>query len=413
MTEVRVSGSLSGIRVIEISTSVAGPLVGEILGDLGADVIKIEQLGRGDDTRKWAPPSWDGQSVAFMSLNRNKRSVELDYKKPEGKQILQTLLSDADIFVHNLRPGALARAGFGWDDVSALNPRLIACEISGFGASGPKAADAAYDPLVQAYSGIVSLMSPVDGSPVRVPVSILDRGSAMWAVIGIFDALRRRDSTGRGALVETSLLQTAMSWVNVQLLGALAGNERREALGSGHDGVVPYGAFPVKDGHIFISAGNQGLWMKFLEATGEQPLNDEEGFGSNVARAANRALVTQRVSQITCRYSASELIETLKRHSVPCSLVNTVEDMVHDEQVAVTGIVESMAHPQIDGYAVVNMPVTIDGQYPAHSCNAPELGSSSRDVLTALGLSGDEIEQLIADGVVGTSSEHESGSRHD
>ena len=156
MAEERAFGSLQGLKVVEISTSVAGPLVGTILGDLGADVIKVEQVGRGDDTRKWTPPDWDGNSVTFMSLNRNKRSLELDYKHPDGKQILADLLADADIFVHNLRPGALTRAGFSWEDMSALNPRLIYCEISGFGPGGPKSFDAAYDPLIQAYSGIVS-----------------------------------------------------------------------------------------------------------------------------------------------------------------------------------------------------------------------------------------------------------------
>lgn len=410
MPESRPFGSLRGLRVVEISTSVAGPLVGAILGDLGADVIKVEQVGRGDDTRKWMPPEWDGQSVTFMSLNRNKRSLELNYKHPDGKRILDDLLARADVFVHNLRPGALKRAGFSWEAVSALNPRLISCEISGFGPNGPKAFDAAYDPLVQAYSGIVSLMAPVDGSPVRVPVSILDRGSAMWAVIGIMDALRRRDVTGEGALVETSLLQTAMSWINVQLAGAFAGNERREALGSGHDGVVPYGAFPVKDGHIFISAGNQALWLKFLDATGETELIDAPGFTSNPERSANRALVNAKVSEITARYTARELLDLLSAHAVPASMVNTVEDMVTDEQVAVTGIVEASPHPVIEDFKVVNIPVTTNGEYPAHTSVAPKLGESSRAVVQEIGRTDADIERLIAEGIIGVTCE-EAGDR--
>jgi crotonobetainyl-CoA:carnitine CoA-transferase CaiB-like acyl-CoA transferase len=409
MAEERAFGSLQGLKVVEISTSVAGPLVGTILGDLGADVIKVEQVGRGDDTRKWTPPDWDGNSVTFMSLNRNKRSLELDYKHPDGKQILADLLADADIFVHNLRPGALTRAGFSWEDMSALNPRLIYCEISGFGPGGPKSFDAAYDPLIQAYSGIVSLMAPVEGSPVRVPLSILDKGSAMWAVIGIMDALRRRDLTGAGSHVETSLLQTAMSWISVQLIGAVAGNERREALGSGHDGVVPYGAFPVQGGHIFISAGNQALWLKFLTATGETDLNSEPGFGSNPERAANRSLVNARVSEITSRYAADDLLRLLKEHNVPASMVNRVEDMVTDEQVAQTGIIESVEHPSIEGFKVVNIPVTINGEYPAHTRPAPSLGASSREVVQQIGRSADEIDRLVSLGIIGVSSEEGSG----
>jgi crotonobetainyl-CoA:carnitine CoA-transferase CaiB-like acyl-CoA transferase len=408
MTEDRPFGSLRGLRVVEISTSVAGPLVGTILGDLGADVVKIEQVGRGDDTRKWTPPQWAGKSVTFMSLNRNKRSMELDYKHPDGAEILTDLIAEADVFVHNLRPGALKRAGFGWEEMSALNPRLISCEITGFGPTGPKSQDAAYDPLVQAYSGIVSLMAPVDGSPVRVPVSILDRGSAMWAVIGIMDALRRRDISGEGALVETSLLQTAMSWINVQLTGAVAGNEKREALGSGHDGVVPYGAFPVKDGHIFMSAGNQALWLKFLTATDQVELNSLPGFGSNPERSANRALVNARVSEITSRYDAHQLLTLLKSHGVPASMVNAVEDMVDDAQVAVTGMIEPVAHPQIEGFKLINLPITINGEYPAHQRPAPELGASSREVLSEMGLSQEHIERLLAAGVIGVSSEGEA-----
>jgi crotonobetainyl-CoA:carnitine CoA-transferase CaiB-like acyl-CoA transferase len=252
-------------------------------------------------------------------------------------------------------------------------------------------------------------MAPVEGSPVRVPLSILDKGSAMWAVIGIMDALRRRDASGAGSYVETSLLQTAMSWISVQLIGAVAGNERRESLGSGHDGVVPYGAFPVQDGHIFMSAGNQALWLKFLTATGETDLNSEPGFSSNPERAAHRSLVNARVSEITSRYGADELLRLLSSHDVPASMVNRVEDMVADEQVAQTGIIESVEHPSIEGFKVVNIPVTINGEYPAHTRPAPRLGASSREVVQQIGRSADEIDRLVSLGIIGVSSEEGSG----
>lgn len=396
----RTPGSLAGLRVIEISTSVAGPYFGAILGDLGAEVIKIEQVGRGEDTRKWAPPVWDGESVTFMSLNRNKKSIELDYKDPRGKEILTKLLQSADIFVQNLRPGALAKAGFSLEALQELNPRLVYCEMSGFGRTGPKAKDAAYDPLLQAYSGIVSMMAPVDGSPVRVPLSILDRGTAMWGVIGVLDALRRRDQTGVGSHVEVSLLQTAMAWTNVQLMGALAGNEKRKALGSGHDGVVPYGAFPVKDGHIFMSAGNQVLWTRFLEATGELTLNDREGFGSNPERATNRETVNAAVAEITSRYDSGELLGLLKAAGVPCENVNTVEDMVHDPQVAALGMIEPIEHPLIPDFQLVNLPMTFDGNYPEHQSAPPLQGADTESVLADLGYGESDIASLMSDGVV-------------
>jgi crotonobetainyl-CoA:carnitine CoA-transferase CaiB-like acyl-CoA transferase len=196
-----------------------------------------------------------------------------------------------------------------------------------------------------------------------------------------------------------------MSWINVQLAGAIAGNERRAALGSGHDGVVPYGAFPVTDGHIFLSAGNQQLWLKFLEATGESALDSEPGFGSNPERAARRDEVNRRVSDITSRYTAHDLLELLQAHGVPASMVNSIEDMVADEQVAVTGIIEPMSHPQISGYQVINIPVTTNGNYPAHTRLAPELGDSTREVLSEVGRSEADIRRLLDEGIVGASFE--------
>lgn len=403
-----VFGSLHGVRVIEISTSVAGPLVGEILGDLGAEVIKVEQVGKGDDTRAWAPPSMDGESITFMSLNRNKASLELDYKTPEGREILTRLITTADVLVQNLRPGALAKAGFGPERLRELNPRLVYCEISGFGSTGPKRDDAAYDPLLQAYSGIVSMVPTSDGSPVRVPLSILDRGSAMWAVIGIFDALRRRDQTGCGTHVETSLLQTAMSWLSVQLLSAAAGHEKRKPLGSGHDGVVPYGAFPVSDGYIFLSAGNQTLWERFLEATGEVRLRDREGFRSNPERAENRELVESTVGEITKRYAMAELISMLEDARVPCSPVQHVEDMPNDPQVQALGVLEPMPHPIASRHQIVQLPISFDGAYARHQRSAPLLGEDTEAVLTDLGYDEVAIAELLETRVVAHTQQAQS-----
>ncbi|CAB4948187.1 unannotated protein [freshwater metagenome] len=402
-------GSLRGLRVVEISTSVAGPLVGEILGDLGAEVIKVEQVGKGDDTRGWAPPSMDGESITFMSLNRNKASLELDYKTPQGSEVLARLLESADILVQNLRPKALAKAGFGKERLEELNPRLIYCEITGFGRTGPKSSDAAYDPLLQAYSGIVSMVPTADGSPVRVPLSILDRGSAMWAVIGIFDALRRRDQTGRGTHVETSLLQTAMSWLSVQLLSAAAGHEKRKPLGSGHDGVVPYGAFPVSDGYIFLSAGNQAIWERFLGATDELRLQDREGFRSNLERAANRELVEATVSDVTRKYAMTDLIALLEAARVPCSPVQHVEDMPGDPQVQALGILEPMPHPIATQHQIVNLPLTFNGDHARHQRCAPLLGEDTESVLASLGYGADRIAEFFSTGVVAHTQQRQDG----
>ena len=397
---MRTTGSLHGIRVVEISTSVAGPLVGQILGDLGAEVVKVERVGTGDDTRAWAPPTWQGESIIFLGLNRNKKSLELDYKDPRGREVLERLVATADVLVQNMRPGALADAGFSAERLRELNPRLVYCEMTGFGPHGPKAADPAYDPLLQAYSGIVDMASPGDGPPVRVPLSVLDKGTGMWAAIGILDALRRRDVTGEGAHVEVSLLQTALSWVNMGLMSARAGNEKREKLGSGHDGVVPYGAFPVSDGYVFLSAGNQKLWARFCRATDAEELMDREGFGTNPERAAHRSVVEAAVSDVTRGFDAATLLARLAEAGVPASRVNRVEDMVDDEQALSTGMLEQVPHPRIDGFEVVNLPVTFDGDYPAHQGPPPDLGADTDAVLAGLGYDADAIAALRTASVV-------------
>src|SRR5690606_34705608 len=206
----------------------------QILGDLDADVIKVERVGAGDDTRAWAPPAWDGESIAFLHLNRNKRSIELDYKDERGKKILTELLRSADVLVQNLRPGALAKAGFTPEFLAELNPQLIYCDMTGFGRTGPKADEPAYDPLLQAYSGIIDMMGTGDGPPKRVPLSVLDKGTGMWAVIGIFDALRRRDQTGKGSHVGVSLLATAVTSVHANSMPTLAANGKPTTPEPGH-----------------------------------------------------------------------------------------------------------------------------------------------------------------------------------
>lgn len=397
-------GSLTGLRVIEISTSVAAPFGGQILGDLGAEVIKIERQA-GDDTRKWAPPAWNGESIAFMSFNRNKKSVVLDYKTDEGKKILVDLLRDADVLVQNLRPGALAKAGFTWEYLHELNPRLIYCEMSGYGHTGPRAMQPAYDPLLQAFSGIVSMTGEDGGEPARVPVSLLDMGTGMWMAMSVLEALRRRDMTGNGCHVQNSLLQTALTWITSPLIGIAAGNPAPRRLGSGFRGVVPYGAFPTADGHIFISAGNDDIFRRLLEAIDAQDLGEREGFTSNPVRVENRNLVQDVLGERTSQFTLDELLVRLKAANVPHSPVNTVDMVYRDEQVKATGMLQPLPHPVVEDLEVVNLPVTFDGQYPPLTKCPPALGEDTVEVLAALGRSEDEIRALIADGVVRAATE--------
>lgn len=398
-------GSLQGIRVIEIGTSVAAPMAAQILGDLGADVIKVERPGRGDDARGWAPPEWDGRSVTFLSLNRNKKSIALDFKQSRGRELLEQLITGADVLVQNLRPGALAAAGFSPERLQELNERLIYCEMTGFGSVGPRAGQPAYDPLLQAYSGIVSMTGEDGAPPARVPVSLLDMGTGMWTALAVYEALRRRDTTGKGSHVEVSLLQTALMWVNTPLLGVLGGNPAPERFGSGLAGVVPYGAFPTSDGYAFISAGNNTLWRRLCDALDAPELLAREDFTENHDRVRHRATLNAELASVTGKYTTADLLARLGDARVPCAPVQTLDQVVDDDQVRAIGALSALPHKGIDDFRVVNLPMTFDGAYPALSTPPPELGSDTAGVLAELGLPAEEIAALARAGVIETGLE--------
>lgn len=395
-------GSLTGLRVVEVGTSIAAPYGTQVLGDMGAEVIKVERPGAGDDTRSWAPPSWRDESIAFLSFNRNKRSLALDYKSDEGREVLRKLIASADVLVQNLRPGALAKAGFDAETLAELNPRLINCDLSGFGPTGPRAKQPAYDPLLQAYSGIVSITGEDGRDPVRVPVSLLDMGTGMWTVIAVYEALRRREQTGRGSHIQLSLLQTALTWMSGPLMGASAGNPPPQRLGSGFRGAVPYGAFPTADGHIFISCGNDRLFRSFLAAIDAEELAERPGFATNPERIAHRDDVNGAIAERTSAFDLDELVKRLERAGVPHSPVQTVDQVVEDEQVKAIGMVTSLPHPRVEELQVLNLPMTFDGAYPALRTAPPDLGEDTAHVLGDLGYDGAAIAGLVADGVVGT-----------
>jgi formyl-CoA transferase len=389
------AGTLYGLRVVEVGTSVAAPMATQILGDLGAEVVKVERVGHGDDSRSWAPPRWDGESVTFLALNRNKRSLALDFKDPRGRRVLEDLIRAADVLVHNLRPGALAAAGFSDSDLRRLNPRLINCEMTGFGPAGPRAGQPGYDPLLQAYSGIVSITGQDSGPPSRVPVSLLDMGTGMWAVLAVYEALRRRDATGQGCHIELSLLQTALTWLSTPLLAVLGGNPPPSRLGSGLAGVVPYGAYPASDGYVFISAGNDAAWERLCQALDAGHLRDKEGFRTNAERVQARSAVDTELGEATCQFMAAEVLRRLGAAGVPCAPVQTLPEVAADEQVAAIGIISPLPHERVAGFSVINLPVTFDGAYLPHRNPPPALGADTAAVLADLGRSPAEIAELV------------------
>lgn len=395
------AGSLDGVRVVEIGTSVAVPYGCQILGDFGAEVIKVERVGGGDDARSWAPHT-DGVSITFLSLNRNKRSVVLDYKDPRGKKLLEDLLGTADVLVQNLRPGALAAAGFTWEHLQTLNPSLIYVEMNGYGPTGPRRDQPAYDAMLQAYSGVVAMTGSDDGPPARVPLSMMDMGTGMWLALGVFDALRRRERTGVGEHLQVSLLQTALAWVATPLMSVAAGHPVPERLGSGFRGNVPNGAFPTADGHVFLSAGNNDTFHRLLDAIEAPELKDAPGFEDNMTRVRHRHEVNDALGAATSRLTTDELVRRLDAAGVPHSAVNTLDRVLEDEQVRAVGQLEEIEHPDLGRVTVVNTPVTFDGQYLRHRNGPPKVGEDTAAVLAGLGLPEDEVRALVDAGVIET-----------
>lgn len=394
-----MTASLRGIRVVDVTTSVAGPFATQILGDLGAEVMKVERPDGGDDTRSWGPPFWEGESAVFLALNRNKRSVALDLKAAEGQEVFRRLVADADVVVQNLRPRAFDALGFSYKALRDLNPRLVYCEINGYGVGGPMAEMPAYDPLMQAFGGLMSLTGEEGRPPVRVPASILDQGTAMWAVIAVLDALRTRESTGCGAHVQTSLLNTALMWLPSQLTGYLATGQVPGRLGSGTTSIAPYQAFPTSDGYIIVAAGNDSLWGRLCEALARTDLTNDSRFVDNPSRVAHRSELAHELSTTLLGDSTQTWHEVLSAVGVPTTPIQTIDEVVAHPQVRAIGALAAVPHPRIDDFAVVNAPMVIDGAYPEVAAVPPLLGEHTREVLREHGYTDEDVAALVTAGV--------------
>lgn len=395
-----MTGSLAGIRVVEVATSVAGPYATQVLGDLGADVVKVERPGRGDDTRAWGPPFWDSESAIFAALNRNKRSLALDLKSAAGLDVLWRLIKSSDVLLQNLRPGSLERMGLTAEAVMAANPRLIYCVMSGFGPEGPKRSEPAYDPLMQAWSGLMSITGEEGRPPVRIPVSILDQGTAMWTVIGVLDALRTRETTERGSLLQTSLLDTALAWMPFQLSGYFISGELPERLGSGAVGIVPYGAFPTADGYIVVVAGNDAQWHSLCHVLGRDDLAASPDYADNPSRVRNRYRLEEEIIREVSKRPRDYWISRLSEAGIAVAPINTLSDVVADPQVMASGMLPHQPHPRIREFRVVNTPIRENTAFPKVTRVPPLLGEQSEEVLRDLRYTNEEIGELIRAKVV-------------
>jgi len=395
-----VSLPLDGIVVADLTQNVAGPFCTQILGDMGAEVIKVERPGRGDDARAWAPPFWGAESASFMAMNRNKRSLALDVKHERGRGVLRRLVARADVFVQSLRAGVIEELGLDFAGARALNPRLVHCSITAFGARGPLADRPGYDPLMQAYGGLMSVNGHPGQEPARVGTSIVDMGTGMWAALGIVAALRERDATGRAVAVTTALFETALMWVSYHAMGYLGSGEVPQPQGSGTAMIAPYQAFPTADGYAMIAAGSDALFARLAQALGAPALAEDPRFADNPSRVRHRRALIDALAALTRELKAADLLERLRAAGVPCAPILTMDAVLAEPQTRASGMLVPAPHPRLPDYRSIGLPLLWDGARPGVRRVPPLLGEHSTDVLTWLGYTPDDVRALRAEGVI-------------
>jgi crotonobetainyl-CoA:carnitine CoA-transferase CaiB-like acyl-CoA transferase len=391
---------LEGILVADLTQNVAGPFCTQVLGDMGAEVVKVERPGRGDDARAWAPPYWGDESASFMAMNRNKKSIALDLKRDGGLDVLKRLVKRADVFVQSLRAGVVSEMGLDFAGAAAINEHLVYCSITAFGTEGPLAHLPGYDPLMQAYAGLMSVNGHPGQEPARVGTSVIDMGTGMWAALGIVAALRQRDASGRAVEVTTALFETALMWTSYHTLGYFGSGEVPEAQGSGTAMIAPYQAFPTADGFVMIGAASDSLFVRLTEALNAPALAADPRFVDNPSRVRNRAAIVAAVTALTRERKSADLLEALRRAGVPAAPILTIDAVMQEPQTKASGMLVSAPHPRLPDYRSIGLPIRWDGRRPGVRRVPPRLGEHSADVLTWLGYTLDDVRNLQKQGLV-------------
>ena len=405
-----MSGPLNGIRVFDLTRVLAGPSCTQILGDLGADVIKIERPERGDDTRKYGPPfvlDVDGtettESGYYLSANRNKRSVTLNLTGAEGQSLAKRMINQCQVLAENFKVGNLAKFGLDYTSLKAENPGLVYCSITGFGQTGPKAKRPGYDFMAQGLGGIMSITGPPGGEPHRVGIPIADLTAGLWAAISINAALRHREVTGEGQHLDISLLDTQVSLLSIQGLNYLTSGEVPGLLGNAHPNIVPYQVFPTADGNIIVAVGNDDQFKRYCEFAGVPELINDERFVTNKARVQNREALTQILNEVMRQNPSAYWLEELEKNKISCGPINNIDQVFADAQVVARDMRIEMNHPATGGEPVslIGSPSKMSVTEVSYRHAPPMLGQHTEEVLEELlGLDAAECNRLREQGVI-------------
>jgi crotonobetainyl-CoA:carnitine CoA-transferase CaiB-like acyl-CoA transferase len=386
--------ALDGIRVLDLSRVIAGPWCGALLADFGADVIKVEDTGAGDESRTWTPHK-DGEAAAYLLFNRNKRGMTLDLKAPEAVDVVKTLVRSSDVLIENFRTGTMESFGLGYEALAAINPRLIYCSVSAFGRTGPRKDAPGYEALMQAFSGIMSITGEAGGQPVRAGVSFLDLSTGMLCALGVCAAVIQRQKIGLGQRVDGSLLETAVSLLAFHAEGYLLTGAVPKALGSSHPSLSPYRNFKCKDGQwIFIAAANDRFWQKLARALGLGDLAGDPRFATNQQRVAHRAELEQLLEREIAGREREALLKLLAEADVPATPVNTVDQVMTDAQTIERGIIQTVIHPKLGEIPVVGTPLHFSHMAPGARRAAPLRGEHTDEILAECGLAPGTIREL-------------------
>ena len=395
--------ALEGVRVLDLTRALAGPFCTLMLGDYGADVIKIEIPGSGDDTRTWGPPFIGDESAYFLSINRNKRSLTLNFKDDRAKQIFLKLAKDADVVVENFTPGVMERFGLGYDDVKAINPGIVFCSVSGFGQTGPYRSRPAYDQIMQGISGLMSITGEPDGEPQKVGIAVADIGAGMWAAFAVMAAIHNRShkGEGQGQYIDISMMDAQVAWLTYQAANFFANGTPPKRLGAAHPNLVPYQAFMCQDNkYLNLAVGSERIWDRFCEGMGMPELRENPDYKTNIERAQNRSKIVPLLQEIFIKQPVAYWVEKLQSVSVPCGPINDLEDVFSDPQLLSREILVEMVHPTLGKIKQTGLPLKFSRTPGGLDRPPPLLGEHNQEILNEIGFSATEIAELETQEVI-------------